>query len=206
MDDGWRERIKKARKTQTGKVVEDFVTSAVAVVGIAFILWAVAGIWPPLVAVESGSMEPHMHRGDLIYLVDDSKFVPEDAETVHGVVTYDEGSETGYKTFGNYGDVIVYQPNGRNGATPVIHRAVEYVEEGEKWNGSNGVQTAQHSGFVTKGDNNRMYDQEAGISQVVKSDWVVGKAKVRVPHLGRIRLLLGSISHPDVTVPTSTPR
>ncbi|MDY6775500.1 MAG: S26 family signal peptidase [Halobacteria archaeon] len=206
MDERWIEKVKKARRTETGKVVEDFLTSAVAVVGIAAVLWAVAGIWPPLVAVESGSMEPHMHRGDLIYLVDNSKFVPDNADAVNGVVTYSEGKESRYKSFGNYGDVIVYQPNGRVGATPIIHRAMKYVEKGERWEGANGVHIAQHSGFVTKGDNNRLYDQEAGISRVVKPDWVVGKAKVRVPYLGRIRLLLGSISHPDVTVPTSTPR
>ncbi|KXS43084.1 MAG: signal peptidase, endoplasmic reticulum-type, partial [Methanohalophilus sp. T328-1] len=28
------------------------------------------GLWTPMVAVESGSMEPHMYRGDIIFIED----------------------------------------------------------------------------------------------------------------------------------------
>ncbi|MDY7083083.1 MAG: hypothetical protein SXQ77_11945, partial [Halobacteria archaeon] len=49
--------------------------------------------------------------------------------------------------------------------------------------------TARHEGFVTKGDNNPFYDQARGISEVVKPKWVKGKAKYRIPIIGKIRLL-----------------
>ena len=31
------------------------------------ILFGVSGAWPPLVAIESESMEPNLHQGDLVF-------------------------------------------------------------------------------------------------------------------------------------------
>jgi signal peptidase len=49
------------------------------------------------------------------------------------IVTYLEGKNTGYKKYGDYGDVIVYYKNGireKDGqpVTPVIHRAMFWVD------------------------------------------------------------------------------
>ncbi|MDY6764946.1 MAG: S26 family signal peptidase [Halobacteria archaeon] len=209
MEDGdglLRDRIEKIKRNSTIKRINEFrnrpgvkfvedILSSILIVGlIALILWGIAGVWPPMVAVESGSMEPHMHRGDLVFVVDNNRFVPDNAETNHGIVTYQQGKEIGYKTFGNYGDVIIFRPNGNSNQPPVIHRAMKYVEKGEEWKGVSGTHTAPHSGFVTKGDNNKWYDQESGISKVVKPEWVVGKAKVSIPYLGRIRLFFDSLT------------
>ncbi|WP_435359974.1 S26 family signal peptidase [Haloarchaeobius sp. DFWS5] len=182
----------------------------VAVIGL--VLFGVSGVWPPLVAVESGSMEPHMYKNDLVFIVDDQRYPGNGAVEGTGVVTHRIGEQdTGYWSFGDYGNVIIYQPYGDERATPIIHRAMFYVEEGENWYDkanesylnsgassceaiANGACPAPHAGFITKGDNNPTYDQVATQSNIVRPDWVRGKAKVRIPWLGWIRLKFAQLS------------
>src|SRR3989442_3796397 len=47
------------------------------------------------------------------------------APTRADVVTYLEGRASGYSTYGDYGDVIIFRRP--SSATPVIHRAIMYV-------------------------------------------------------------------------------
>ncbi|WP_205596769.1 S26 family signal peptidase [Halostella salina] len=178
--------------------VRDLLSTVALVALVGLFLFAVSGIWPPLVAVESGSMEPHMEKNDLVFIVDENRFAGEDA--VAGVVTFEQGQENGVRSFGSYGDVIVFQPNGDNGV-PIIHRAHIYVEEDEEWvaradedhlRGDTCEEVrncpAPHDGFITKGDDTPYYDQVAGRSTVVKSEWIKGRAEVRIPLLGWVRL------------------
>jgi signal peptidase len=91
-------------------------------------------VWPPFLAVESWSMQHGNHRsqigtmdtGDLVFVK--SAFSRDD------VVTYVEGRITGYTTYGDYGDVILFQePNWGPDADPggtFLHRAMAYVH----WN------------------------------------------------------------------------
>ena len=112
--------------------------------------------WPPLVVVESGSMQ---HDGNPRYeepgyahigTIDTGDLVLVKQTSEGDLVTYLEGKQTGYKRYGDYGDVIIYYKNGlregcnlnaswdratcanRGGewgaATPVIHRAMCWVE------------------------------------------------------------------------------
>ena len=176
----------------------EFLSGAAVVVAIGLVLFAASGVWPPMVAIESGSMEPNMHTGDMVFVMESGRLAPEDAHE-SGVVSREVGRETGYRTFGGYGNVIIFQPNGREG-TPTIHRAQFWVEEGENWYGrANGAYLhgdsceaiaycpAPHAGFITKGDANFQYDQ-TGYTAPVKPSWIVGKAKLRVPYLGWVRL------------------
>ena len=142
------------------------------------------GLWTPMVAVESGSMIPHIQIGDIIFVqsIDRTQ-----------IITNEMGKEAGYKSFGEFGDVILYKPYGKEGATPIIHRAMYYVEKDEPmWNGG---PPAPHAGYITKGDNiytNPSYDQQGSISyqQPVKKDWVIGAARFyRVPLLGYVSLI-----------------
>jgi signal peptidase len=184
--------------------VRDVTTSVLAVLLIGAYLFAISGVWPPMVAIESGSMEPQMNVNDLVFVMESERFQPADAASGTGIVTARIGAETGYEQFGNSGDVIVFEPNGASGQTPIIHRAMFWVEEGENWvaiaNESylGGVDSceqirscpAPHDGFITKGDNNGRYDQ-AGFGQSnepVKPEWIVGTAEVRIPKLGWFRL------------------
>ncbi len=142
------------------------------------------GLWTPMVAVESGSMIPHIQIGDIIFV--------EGADRKE-VITYMEGKQSNYTSFDNYGDVILYRPYGREGVTPIIHRAMYYVEKDEPmWNGG---PSAPHAGYITKGDNsktNPSYDQQGSISylQPVKKEWIIGAARfTRVPILGCVSLI-----------------
>ena len=179
--------------------VYDVVSSVLAVAIIGAYLFAVSGVWPPLVAVESGSMEPNMQVNDLVFVMEEERF-PGAGAHQSGVVTARAGEEVEYRQFNGYGDVIVYQPNGNEQTTPIIHRAMFWVEGGENWcrqanpsylggmDPSSDRCIADHGGFITKGDNNARYDQAQRLSGPVKPEWVVGTAQVRVPGLGWIRL------------------
>ncbi len=159
-----------------------FVISVVAI--FASVSHIALGLYSPMVAVESGSMIPHIQIGDIIFVegIDRTQ-----------IITYEKGKETGHSSFDDYGDVILYRPYGREGVTPIIHRARYCVDMGEPmWAGG---PPAPHAGYITKGDNtktNPAYDQQGSISylQPVKKEWVIGVARFyRVPVLGYVSLI-----------------
>ncbi len=158
-------------------LVKDVVTTLIIVGIVAGGGYALTGTWPFMVAVQSGSMEPHLHKGDVVFLISAER---------KGIVTYVEGKMINYKSFGDYGDVIVYRPNGDGSKTPIIHRAILYVKKGEKL----GNYVAENSGYITKGDNNIMIDQPI-LSKPVKKEWIIGVAIFRIPYIGYFRLLFG---------------
>jgi signal peptidase len=162
---------------------KDLLSVAAVVIVFMIISKLIFGLWTPMVAVESGSMEPHMEIGDIIFIKSIDRANP---------ITNKEGKISGYKSFEDYGDVILYHPYGEEDVTPVIHRAMYRVEAGEPmWDGG---PIAPHSGYITKGDNvitNQHFDQEGEISYEtpVKDEWIIGTAHYRIPYLGYIRLL-----------------
>ena len=178
--------------------IRDVVTSVGAVVLIGLYIFTISGVWPPMVAIESGSMEPNMSKNDLIFVMETDRFHPEAAHGETGVVTARAGEESNYEQFGESGDVIIYNPRGNTEVTPIIHRAMFWVEEGENWcdrandeyiSGTERCSEAPHAGFITKGDNNPTYDQTgSGNLTPVKPKWVVGTAEVQIPGLGWLRL------------------
>ncbi len=89
-------------------------------------LFLYSGIWPPLVVIESKSMQ---HSEDTSYIgtIDTGDLVIVKQVTDSGqVVTYLEGMATGHRTYGEYGDVIIYFKSGLS--KPIIHRAICYLE------------------------------------------------------------------------------
>jgi signal peptidase len=220
------------------------------VAGIALFLFLVSGTWPAVVTIESESMVPHMNVGDLVFVVGFDRY--------GDLQTWESGKETGYEKFGDYGDILIYEPNGAKGSLipglgggvhPIIHRAMAetpgsapipvyyYFYQGMSspssylpvtvTNGAwtledgtivaridNGIivpdrenitpeegyivlssQIAEHSGYITKGDNNVRSDQgsflnrnEIGIIQPVRDEWIVGKALFAIPLIGYIPL------------------
>lgn len=159
-----------------------FVISVVAIfVSVSKIAF---GLWTPMVAVESGSMIPHIKIGDIIFI--------ESLDRTE-IITYETGKQTDYTSFDNYGDVVLYKKFGKEGGTPIIHRAMYYVEKGDPmWPGG---PPAPNAGYITKGDNtetNPSFDQQGNISPLtpVKKDWIIGVARFdRVPWLGCISLI-----------------
>jgi signal peptidase len=211
-----REWLRWFRTTDAEAVVvaREVLKTTAIVVGIGLLLFAVSGIWPPLVAVESGSMQPHMHRTDLIFVMDEHRLVGDAAQAGTGVVTYRAGQRAGYERFGSYGDVVIYRPDGESGRTPIIHRAMFWVEDGENWYdeadpafvggaddcGELAHCPAPHAGFITKGDDNGVYDQAGAYANTgpVRPGWVVGTAELRVPWLGWVRLQMADAPAPTL--------
>jgi len=133
-------------------------------------------------AIESGSMEPNMHIGDLVF----TRNVPST-----GIVTHEDGATSGYKTFGDYGDVILYHKYGCTADTPIIHRAMYHVgADDPMWDGS---PIASHTGYITKGDNNYVIDQHGLCTVPIHEEWVIGVACFRVPYIGYVRIMLSKI-------------
>ena len=182
-----------------GALVREIVVLVGSVLAIMGLLAAVSGVWPPLVAIESGSMEPNIDTGDMVFVMGEERFAGPNARD--GVVTARRGGA--YERFDRAGDVIVFAPDGNPDRTPIIHRAMFYVEAGENWYGRADPDAvgsadncrelancpAPHAGFVTKGDAVRTYDQvEPTTSTVVRPEWVVGTAELRIPELGWLRV------------------
>ena len=101
------------------------------VAGIALVLYLASGTWPAVVTIESESMAPHMNVGDLVFVVS--------ADRYGELQTWETGRNTGYMKFEDYGDVLIYSPNGAEGSLipglgggvhPIIHRAMGMTAEG----------------------------------------------------------------------------
>ena len=106
-------------------LARDVLVAGIIVAVVLLALFAYAGNWPPLVVVESKSMQ-HGDRESSIGVIDTGDMVfQQAAPTRASIVTYLEGRATGYATYGDYGDVIIFRRAG--GATPIIHRAIMYV-------------------------------------------------------------------------------
>ena len=129
--------------------------------------------------MESGSMEPNMRVGDLILVQS-----PQRAN----IITCEDAKIHDYRSFNDYGDIIIFHPNGISSTTPIIHRAISWIEKGEEM--PNG-EPAPHEGYITKGDNNLYPDQSRLGIEPVKPEWVIGIARVRTPYLGHLFMGVG---------------
>jgi signal peptidase len=193
--------------TRGSSFLDDFLSSVLAVIGIGILLFAVSGVWPPLVAIKSPSMEPNIMTGDLVFVMEEHRFASDDQVRSTGVATARGTVDTGYTKFNLPGDVIVFERDGDPDEVPVIHRAAFWVNQSEDWSDKaqdrfmNAQSCAQmthcpapNSGFVTLGDNNGQYDQVGSnpISRPVKPEWVIGTAEFNVPSIGFLRLRAGS--------------
>ncbi|MEE2758845.1 MAG: S26 family signal peptidase [Candidatus Thermoplasmatota archaeon] len=90
------------------------------------ILVLVTGSWPPMVVIESNSMQ-HDEAGE-VGSIDAGDLVLVMTQERKDIITFAEATETGgnyegYVSHGMPGDVIIYQKNG-GADTPVIHRAL----------------------------------------------------------------------------------
>jgi signal peptidase I len=90
-------------------------------------LFAYTQNWPPVYVIESDSMQhgPNDHLG----LINTGDLVLAQKVDSSAIVPYMVGLTSGYSTYGEYGDVLLYMPNGGSG-TPVIHRAIVFLS----WN------------------------------------------------------------------------
>ncbi len=72
-------------------------------------LFLFSGNWPPLVVIESGSMQ-HNNQTSSFGVADiGDVIIPQAISSPQEVITYVEGRATGYATFGDYGDVLLFR-------------------------------------------------------------------------------------------------
>ncbi len=192
------------------------VLAAVAIVGILLAaLWAYTGQFPdtPMVVVTSGSMMHADASYGKVGTIDPGDLVlVKKISDQYDIKTRGERSNpaTSHRTYGDYGDVIIYYPMGNKDRTPIIHRAVCWVEynAGRYTIKEYGIENAlsvslpelhifdykpSNSGFITKGDNNELPDQypSGGIcAQPVNPEWIIGKARGELPWFGMIKLMI----------------
>ena len=171
--------------------VAELLAPAAAVLLVALVVAATAGAWPPFVAVESGSMEPTVERGDLVVVTATERFP-------WGELTPNADPDAP-RRLGGAGDVVVYDPPDAE-RRPILHRLAFRVSAGEDWTDradpalldgdcdAMDACPAPHDGYVTYGDANGEYDQSAGIAPIVRDEWISAKALVSVPNLGWFRV------------------
>jgi signal peptidase I len=88
-------------------------------------LFAYTQNWPPVYVVESESMQHGLT--DQVGLINTGDLVLAQKIPNASIQPYFVGLRNGYTTYGEYGDVLLYQPNGVSG-TPVIHRSILYLD------------------------------------------------------------------------------
>jgi len=222
-------------------LIRDIAVALLAVLVVLLLLWTYTGQWftAPIVAIESGSMEhtnPPFGRlgtidaGDMVLV---QKVYMRSDVAVHGGNLGGAQAKECCKTYGDYGDVIIYLPDGNMSETPIIHRAMCWVDveiiDGTQYytieefgiyketslgsipelgldeNDHNDTPKWSHSGFLTKGDHNDLFDNlpNGGVlksTQPIKIEWISGKARQEIPWFGTINLFFSDIMNGENNV------
>jgi len=227
-------------KNSTVALVRDVLVALLAVLIILTALWAYTGAWfsAPMVAIESGSMEHddaafgrlgYIDAGDMVLVQKisyTSDLVPTKDIVPHGGPVHGAEAEHGWMTYGNYGDVVIYKPLGKDDVSQIIHRAMTWVNvtfvnghyrytirdfgiynqtslrSRELFGNNESIDPGwTHSGYITKGDHNQICDQISNICpQPVLPSWISGKARGEIPWIGTINLFFEDILHGKNTV------
>ncbi len=121
------------KRPRTGVLfLRDAIIAMAFVASVLLAMFVYTGLWPPLVVVESNSMMHSEDNTSYVGVVDTGDMVlVKDVDTPDDIVTYMQGVVNGHRTYGDYGDVIVYKKMGSETATPIIHRAIVNLEANE---------------------------------------------------------------------------
>jgi signal peptidase len=215
-------------------LLRDILVALLAVFMVLVVLWIYTGQWfaAPMVAIESGSMEHDdspfgrlgtIDAGDMVFV---QKVYSRKDIITHGgnFGGASEKEDPDYFFYGDWGDVIIFKPLGRDDVSQIIHRAMCWVDVYKYDNVTTytiaeyGIENETsitipelglknkkpdwtHSGYLTKGDNNEVIDQISDICpQPVKVSWITGKARLEIPWLGTINLFFEDLLHGKNTV------
>ena len=99
---------------------------AVAIIVVMLVgLYAYTQNWPPVYVVESQSMQHG--TDDVLGVINTGDLVLAQRISTDQITPYVVGLTTGYSTYGEYGDVLLYSANGQ-GSVPIIHRAILFLQ------------------------------------------------------------------------------
>ena len=118
----------------TRTLVRELVLAAGMITLLVLAMWAHTGSMPPLVVVESNSMQ-HDSNGE-IGTIDAGDLILVHSPEDNRIITFAEATDPksdyyGYESLGMEGDVIIYERNGESDSTPIIHRALFKISIGE---------------------------------------------------------------------------
>lgn len=125
-----------------GSAFKDVVLAIAIVGGVLGSLFLYTGVWPPMVVVESGSMmhapctapgqpdfcDPQVGYGKLGTIDPGDMVFVKRAPRREDIAPLAEAGNPSARNYGKPGDVVVYFPFNNRGDTPIIHRAMAYVE------------------------------------------------------------------------------
>ncbi len=124
----------------TRTLVRELVLAAGMITLLVLAMWAHTGSMPPLVVVESNSMQ-HDSNGE-IGTIDAGDLILVHSPEDNRIITFAEATDPksdyyGYESLGMEGDVIIYERNGESDSTPIIHRALFKISIGESFPAEN---------------------------------------------------------------------
>ncbi len=176
-------------RRQVMSLLRDVLTAVVVVVVILAALYVYGGRWPPMVVVESESMQ-HSNEWSEVGVIDtgDLTFV-RTLGRAGGVTTWVEGRDRGYDRHGDFGDVVVYHKNGLTGTTPIIHRVIVWLEYNQT-GGSYDVPTLdvlnEAHGFYVRGLTSYHTGEREEIDLYVDVARILQNFQGRPPHSGYV--------------------
>ncbi|UCE73140.1 MAG: S26 family signal peptidase [Methanomassiliicoccales archaeon] len=155
------EEDKKPFRSALWDVIKDVAIAFIIVLIIIGSIYIYTGNWPPVVVVESDSMQ-HSDDESFLGVIDTGDLVlVKSIESEDDVVSYMKGKRIGHETYSEYGDVLIYRKNGYTDITPVIHRALIWVEYNETGGSFDIPELQYHDApeewYVVSGEN-RWYD------------------------------------------------
>ena len=156
---GKRERSPVFWRARDSLYFEPLVALAVIVI-LLVSLWAYTGNWPPVYVVESQSMQHGSN--DVLGLINAGDLVLAQKIPASSITPYVVGLSTGYSTYGEHGDVLLYHPNGDTSSTPIIHRAIVYFE----WNATTDSYSAPELAGLPCGTANGAVYSPCGTSDI----------------------------------------
>jgi len=152
-------------------------------------LYAYSGNRSPLYVVASGSMIHDDASYGRIGTIDPGDLIIARKVSDGEVETWTNQTRQSY---GDWGDVLIYYPNGERWRTPVIHRAITWVNAGETVCVFGGRYTAPSPGYLTKGDHN-LYIDQPWLTAPVDPSWIIGVSRGEMPWIGLIGMGLRGV-------------
>jgi len=120
------EKVQLKGKARVMRVLDELKIFIIAIALVALLILAMffySGLWPPLVVVESGSMQ-HSDTESQIGVIDTGDMVIVKTLGAEPIRSYVAAYSQGYSTYGSPGDVIIYKRYNSDSLPWIIHRAV----------------------------------------------------------------------------------